>query len=113
MSQNTTYYLGRVIKLGNLTSQMVVDSVLTPETTSWFGNSWSFFDAKLLFTDGIEYLSAKLIKFNPDGEVAIVDTSTRQEKIQHEPNLTMASSHFIYIPSVSGIAFLENIWSYR
>ena len=105
MGQQTTYYLGRVIKLGNLTANMVVDAVLAPETITWYGNSWSFFDARLQVTDGVDYLTAKLIKFNPDGEVIIADPATRQEIVQSEPNLRIAASHFIYIPSVSGIAF--------
>jgi len=105
MPQTNTYYLGRVIKLGNLTADMVVDAVLNPATATSYGNSWSFFDAKELKTDGVEYLSAKLIKFNPEGEVVIADTSTRQEIVHLEPNLKIAASHFIYIPSVSGIAF--------
>ena len=105
MGQQVTYYLGRVIKMGNLSSSMIIDSILDPETITWWSNSWSFFDARLLQTDDVEYLTAKLIKFNPEGEVVIADPATRQEIIQSEPNLKIAASHFIYIPNISGIAF--------
>ena len=101
----TIYYLGRVIKLGKLTSDMVIEAILKPKTAYWWKNGWSFFDAQVFETDGVKYICAKLSKFNPEGEVVIADPGSRQEIVQAEPNLRIASSFFIYIPSVSGIAF--------
>jgi hypothetical protein len=107
MAQQTTYYLGRVVKLGTLTADMVVRAILSPTAVQWWGNSWSFFDAQQHVTDGVSYVSAKLSKFNPEGEVIIADTKSRQEIVQSEPNLRIASSSFIYIPEVSGVAFTK------
>lgn len=107
MPQQTTYYMGRVVKLGSLTADMVVQAILSPASIQWWGSSWSFFDAQRHETDGVSYVSAKLSKFNPEGEVVIADMETRQEVIQAEPNLRVASSTFIYIPEVSGIAFTK------
>jgi hypothetical protein len=107
MAQQTTYYMGRVIKLGRLTSEMVAQAILSPVSVTWWGSSWSFFDARSHTADGVTYLAAKLVKFNPEGEVVIADTATRQEVVRAEPNLRVASSPFIYIPEVSGIAFVQ------
>lgn len=105
MPEITTYYLGRVIKLGHLTSEMVVEAIINPEPIVYRGNSWSFFDANLYESRGVKFVYAKLSKFNPEGEVVIANTETRQEVRQAEPNLRIASSVFIYIPEVSGIAY--------
>jgi hypothetical protein len=107
MAQQVTYYMGRVMKLGNLTAEMVVQAILSPLAIKWWGNAWSFFDAEVHETDGVKYVSAKLTKFNPDGEVIIADPQSNQEKTQAEPNLRIASSTFIYIPEVSGVAFTK------
>jgi hypothetical protein len=105
MPTNTVYHLGKVIKLGNMKPEMVVQAIFDPKPVYWWKNSWSFFDAKEGEAGGVKYVCAKLSKFNPDGEVIIADTDSKQEIIQPEPNLQIAASYFIYIPSLSGIAF--------
>lgn len=105
MADTTQYYLGRVIKLGQLSSKMIAEAIQEPKPVMWHGNAWSFFDAQRHETRGVEYICARLSKFNPEGEVIIADIQTRQEIVQKEPNLRIASSYFIYIPEVSGIAF--------
>lgn len=107
MAETTTYYLGRVIKMGQLNTDMIVSAVLRPKPVVWWGNGWSFFDAARHETRGIEYVCARLSKFNPEGEVVIADPRTRQEVIQSEPNLRVASSSFIYIPTIAGVAFTK------
>lgn len=107
MPETTTYYLGRIIKAGKLTSDMIISAILNPKTTNYRGNAWSFFDAKSFETRGIKYVYARLSKFNPEGEVVISDPKTKHESVQPEPNLRIASSVFMYIPEVSGIAFTK------
>ena len=107
MPESNTYYLGRISKLGSLTHEMIESAILAPETTVWWSNGWSFFDAERHEYDGVTFLCAKLSKFNPDGEVIIADPRSRQEVVQSEPNLRIASSYFIYIPSMAGIAFTK------
>lgn len=105
MPDYTTYYLGRVIKLGALTADMVISAIHEPKTVVWWNSGWSFLDAVDGEVGGVRYICAKLSKFNPEGEVVIADTDANQEIVQAEPNLRLASSFFIYIPSVSGVAF--------
>jgi len=107
MADTTPYYMGRVVKLGNLSADMLMKAILNPKPITWWGNAWSFFDAHDYEKSGVTFIVGKLSKFNPKGEVVIADPRTRQEVVQSEPNLRIASSVFIYIPEVSGIAFTK------
>lgn len=109
MPANTTYYLGKVIKLGNLQlhPEWILEAFLNPTPIVWWNTSWSFFDVEQRETEGVNYVCAKLSKFNPEGEVIIADIQSKQEIVQPEPNLQIASSYFVYIPSLSGIAFAK------
>lgn len=100
-----TYYLGRVIKIGSLTAEMIFEAIKAPKAFYWYGSGWSFFDAYESERSGIKYIVGRISKFDPEGEVVISDPVDMTEKVQPEPNMRIASSHFIYIPSVSGIAF--------
>jgi hypothetical protein len=86
---------------------MVIASIREPKTVNWWSNGWSFLDVSEGEIRGVKFVCAKLSKFNPEGEVVIADTDSNQEIVQSEPNLRLASSFFIYIPSVSGIAFAK------
>tara|TARA_B110001469_G_C9606829_1_gene301762 strand:- start:415 stop:1308 length:894 start_codon:yes stop_codon:yes gene_type:complete len=100
-----TYYLGRVIKIGNLDSDKIYEAIKSPKAFYWYGSGWSFFDAEVKERSGISYIAGRLSKFDPKAEVVISDPQAQKESIQPEPNMRVASSHFVYIPSVSGIAF--------
>ena len=106
---NRTYYLGKVIKIGNLKlhPEWIPFVFFNARSVVWFGSSWSFFDVKEQETDSVKYFCGKLSKFNPQGEVIIADPKTKQEIVRPEPNLQIASSYFIYIPSLAGIAFAK------
>src|SRR4051812_36368331 len=99
MPDKNTYYLARISKLGALTDEMIESAILTPKSVLWWNNGWSFFDAQTHELDGVKFISARLSKFNPEGEVIIADPRSSQEIVQAEPNLRVASSLFIYIPS--------------
>lgn len=105
MPNQIVYHLGKVIKLGNMKPELVVEAIFDPKPVYWWKNSWSFFDAKEYEYQTTKYVWGKLSKFNPEGEVIIADPSSNQEIVQPEPNLQIASSFFVYIPSLSGIAF--------
>jgi len=107
MATPGTYYIGRVLKLGLLDQDKLIEAIKKPDQITYRGNAWTFIDIEEYNQDGHQYIFGKLSKFTPDGEVTVVDTVNRSEKTQIEPNLKMASSPFIYIPEHSGIAFLN------
>ncbi len=105
--QNGTYYVGRVIKLGILDTEKLIDAILRPSPLRAWGNAWTFINATKTKSDKGEFVYAKLCKYSPDAEVVIVDPAQSKELKQNEPNLSIASSPFVYIPEFSGIAFLR------
>lgn len=107
MSSSGTYYLGRVLKLGTLDQEKLINAIKEPVSVSYRGSSWTFIDVQEVKSNGVHYLFGRLSKYKPLGEVTIVDTNRRTEETQIEPNLKAASSPFVYIPSHSGIAFLN------
>lgn len=107
MSNSGTYYLGRVLKLGTLNQEKLMNAIKEPVSISHRGSSWTFIDVHEENCEGQHYIFGRLSKYKPLGEVTIVDTLKRTEETQIEPNLKVASSPFVYIPSHSGIAFLN------
>lgn len=107
MAVNGTYYIGRVLKLGELNQSSLIKAIKNPEQILYRGNAWTFIDIEEYQKGNDHYIFGKLSKFSPNGEVTLVDTVSRSEIIQEEPNLKLASSPFIYIPEHSGIAFLN------
>ena len=102
-----TYYLGRVIKFGNLDTEKLIDAILFPRPIRAYGHAWTFIDSEKFAFNNSEFVYAKLIKYSPDAEVFVVDPEKGKEVRQDEPNLSIASSPFVYIPEFSGIAFLR------
>lgn len=107
MSKKGTYYAGRVLKLGTLDQKMLMAALRNPASILRRGNAWTFIDIDEYNQSGHHYIFGRLSKYAPEGEVGVVDESTRSEKKQIEPNLLVASSPFVYIPEHSGIAFLH------
>lgn len=111
MSKQGTYYIGRVIKLGLLNQDKLIEAIKSPIPVRYRGNAWTFIDVEEYNQSGHHYIFGRLAKYSPEGEVTIVDTVSRSERTQIEPNLKIASSPFVYIPEHSGIAFL-NVYSH-
>lgn len=107
MSSSGIYYLGRVLKLGTLDQEKLMHAIKEPVSVSYKGSSWTFIDVKEVKSEHEHYIFGRLSKYKPLGEVTVVDTHKRTEETQVEPNLKVASSPFVYIPSHSGIAFLS------
>ena len=102
-----TYYIGRVQKLGILDEDLLVSAIKNPTTILRRGKLWTFINITSENSNGVNYIFGRLSKYNPKGEVPVVDETSRTEKLRPEPNLLLASSPFIYIPEHSGIAFLN------
>ncbi|EGR2241038.1 hypothetical protein DYT77_17835 [Vibrio cholerae] len=84
-----------------------MNAIKEPVSLSYRDSSWTFIDVQEVKDNGEHYIFGRLSKYKPLGEVTVVDTYRRTEETQIEPNLKVASSPFVYIPSHSGIAFLN------
>ncbi|CUI34351.1 hypothetical protein [Achromobacter xylosoxidans] len=107
MAKSGTYYLGRVLKLGLLNQDLLIEALKKPQSVKFRGNAWTFLDVEEYRASGEHFIFGRLSKYSPEGEVGVVDESTRSQVMQIEPNLLVASSPFVYIPAHSGIAFLN------
>jgi hypothetical protein len=46
MAKTGTYYLGRVLKLGILDQEKLINAIKNPSTISYRGHAWTFIDVK-------------------------------------------------------------------
>ena len=108
MIKDGKYYLGRVIKLGTLNQDKLIEAMKYPVTSLYGKYAWTFTDVIEKYDqNGKQYIFGKLSKFLPEGEITKVDTSTHFEYTQKEKNLSISSSPFVYLREYSGIAFLH------
>lgn len=106
MAQPSRFYLGRVIKLGSMTADLLIRIIFDPPTISLRGTRYTFISAQDITTDdGRHAVFAMLAKYRPDGEVAVVDPSKHVLKQASVQDLLRATSSFVYVPSLSGIAY--------
>jgi hypothetical protein len=82
-----TYYLGRVIKLGQLDDDRLVRSILEPREVIRRKSAWTFIDALEVNEPGQRFVFARLSKYSPKAEVKVVDPKRRSEIKRGEPNL--------------------------
>lgn len=107
MAGDGTYYLGRVIKTGNLTSNDIEHALQAPRSVERYGSAWTFLDVQSFSNRSIPYIFGRLAKYDPRAEVPVVDPAKHEEVWRPEPNMTKATSPFVYIPQYAGIAFLH------
>jgi hypothetical protein len=104
---NGTYYLGRVVKLGHIDNKKFIKALLNPTPIHRYKHSWTFIDVKVFELSKGNFVYGRLSKYLPDGEVVTIDPAKGEEVTQEEPNLSISSSPFVYIPEFSGISFLR------
>jgi hypothetical protein len=104
------YYLGRVIKLGALNKEKLLDAIAGAATIPVGKSLWTITNVIDRRQEDIPYIYAKLAKFSHDGHVTVVDTSTKSEVEALTPNLLIASTPFVYLPEHSGIAYMH-LWN--
>ncbi len=104
------YYLGRVVKLGELDQARLLDAIRDPKVINVGQFQWTFTDTFDLSDSSEGYVFSRLSKYSKEGHVTIVDTETKSQKDSVAENLLVASAPFIYIPEFSGIAYLH-VWN--
>ena len=101
------YYLGRVIKLGTLDKEKLINAIAESVTISVGKSRWTITNVVDRRQEEPPFLFAKLAKFSHDGHVTVVDTLTKSEIEALAPNLLIASTPFVYLPQYSGIAYMH------
>lgn len=109
MPRTGTYYAGRIIKGGILNTEKVIYAILNPIPIQKRVHGWTIINAQQFDFDE-QCIIGKLVKYNPQGEVSLVDNSKNIATTHIEPDMIVAESPFVYIPSYSGIAFLH-VWN--
>ena len=111
MSKQTRYYLGRVLKRGELSSARVIEAMRSPVTIEYRGTRYSFIDFERFDINGeqVGYV-AKIAKYRQQGAVEVVHEAHHASAEAAVVNLIDATSAFVYLPEVSGIAY-RHIWN--
>jgi len=104
------YYIGRVIKLGLLDQEKLMDAIVSAPVMPVGKFTWAITGVIDNRNDGLPFVFGRLSKFSPEGHVKIVDKDKKSEIDAIAPNLLMASSPFVYLPKYSGIAYLP-VWN--
>lgn len=103
MPINGTYYLGRILKAGRLTSDSLKDSILAPTSILRGNTGWTIIDPE----DHPKFILGTLVKFKSTAAVPSLDLERHSEILKDQPNLIITKSPFVYLPEFSGICFLK------
>lgn len=104
------YYLGRVIKLGTLDQERLMNAIAEAATISVGQSRWTITTVLDKRYENPPFMFGKLAKFADVGHVTLVDTSTKSEVDAEAPNLLIASAPFVYLPEYSGLAYMH-VWN--
>jgi hypothetical protein len=104
------YYLSRVVKMGSLTQDKLVNAILNAPVLKIGKFDWAITDAIDGRKDKPKFIFGKLAKYSSEAHVKVVDPAKKSQREALAPNLLAASSPFVYLPDFSGIAFLH-VWN--
>lgn len=104
------YYLGRVIKFGDLNQDRLLDAIREPRVINVGQFQWTFTDTVDLTVSNDGFIFSRLSKYSQEGHVTVIDTVTKSQKDSVAENLLIASAPFVYLPEFSGIAYLH-VWN--
>lgn len=106
------YYLGRLVKAGLLDQSKVILALSEPVSLRIGKYGWTINNfEKVILNNGDSFYFGYLTKFSPEGVINKIDLRNHVVIDRLEPDMIIASSPFVYIPKVSGIAFLH-IWNH-
>lgn len=111
MGKQTRYYLGRVLKRGEMTSEKIIEAMRDPVTIEYRGTKYSFIDFETFDEpgQGAGYF-AKIAKYKQQGAVGVVQEAQHASGETSVLNLIDAASAFVYLPGYSGLVY-RHIWN--
>jgi hypothetical protein len=111
MGIQTRYFLGRLLKRGQMTSERVIEAMEDPVIINYRGTKYSFIDFQIITSPNTQpgYF-AKIAKYRSLGAVEVVHEASHASAETAVSNLIEAASPFIYLPEFSGIAY-RHIWN--
>ena len=102
------YYMGRIIKAGQLDIQNIIDAIMEPSTITKREYGYTFID--MYYDEKQEYLFGKLAKFKPDGEVEAIEPHKHKEVTIAIPDIKSSISPFVVDLKYMGIAYPQ-VWN--
>lgn len=110
MAGTARYYLARVSKVGDLGSERFAEAILRPTTYIHRRHHYTFTDVVQSEDSARSYIFGRLSKYEPQGQVGVVDPESHAERRDEVPNKLVASAAFVYLPEFSGVAF-QHVWN--
>lgn len=106
-----TYYLSRIIKIGeHLTQDSLIEAIKHSSNVKYGKYNWSITDV-INKSDSTEpYIFGNLSKYYEEGEVKLIDEIDKKQVNARADDLLKASTPFIYLPDFSGIAYMH-VWN--
>lgn len=108
--RNGRYYLARVIKLGQLNQDKLMNAIANAPVIVLGQFEWTITDVIDNRESSTPFIFGNLAKYSKNGEVTIVNEPAKQQKQTEAPYLLEASAPFVYLPDFSGLAFLH-VWN--
>lgn len=110
MAKYGTYFISRLIKVGEIYQDDILAALSEPKTITARSASYTITH----FTEHIfkneTYYYGRLTKFKAEGLVKVIDRTKNREIDQIEPDLIIASSPFLFMPEYSCFVYLR-IWN--
>jgi len=111
MASSARFYLARVIKIGNLTTEGIIKATREPSFVALRGIRYTFTDFQQFGPDNKPRgVFARLAKYRPEGAVEVVHHDVHASGQEPIENLIEATSPFVYLPEFSGIAY-KHVWN--
>jgi len=111
MARHSRFYLGRVVKINGMSSELLTTIIQSAPTFPIRGMRYTFTDVRIFGSpEKPNGIFARLTKYRPEGAVAVVRPELHQLATEPVPDLLDASSEFVYLSDFSGIAY-RHVWN--
>lgn len=104
------YYLARVIKLGQLDQDRLMNAIAEAPIVPMGQYEWTITDVVDQRNSTAPFVFGNLAKYSREGSVRIIDEPAKRQLQAIAPNLLEASAPFVYLPQFSGLAYLH-VWN--